>query len=210
MTGTGLALNGREQMGVYIACASVCVVNLYILINQFRWDWLSVMVIVASTLLVWIWTAIYSQFSSTGAFYRSVENVFAAASFWATVFLTVTISLLPRVTAKILQKVYYPRDIDIIREQSLGGIVIRSSSGVAPETHSKRTLVTNDEEIPIVNHRYGSSGSTATGEDNPAHHYGRCDSPATSRHPRMSIETREEFTSAAMLERIESTRSRNF
>lgn len=112
---TGQDTNGREQMGVYVACSAVVVVNAYILINQYRWDWVFGLVIAISALLVYIWTAIYSAFE--GTFYQTAGQIFGSLSFWCTSLLTIIICLLPRMTAKAIQKMYFPLDIDIIREQ---------------------------------------------------------------------------------------------
>jgi len=114
---TGRDLNGREQMGVYVACAAIVVVNTYVLINQYRWDWLFALIITISTILVFFWTGVYSQFKSVGTFYSAAGQVFGALSFWATILLTVIVCLLPRMAAKVVQKLFFPRDIDIIREQ---------------------------------------------------------------------------------------------
>ena len=114
---TGRDLGGKEQMGVYVACATIVVVNTYVLINQYRWDWLFVLIISISTLLVFFWTGVYSSFSGVGIFYKAANQVFGALSFWATLLLTVIVCLLPRMASKVVQKLFFPLDIDIIREK---------------------------------------------------------------------------------------------
>jgi len=104
-------------MGVYVACATIVVVNTYILINQYRWDWLFVLIITISILLVYLWTAIYSAFKSVGQFYQTAGQIYGSPSFWATSAVTVFVCLLPRMASKVVQKLFFPRDIDIIREQ---------------------------------------------------------------------------------------------
>ncbi|KAI5809953.1 phospholipid-translocating P-type ATPase [Peziza echinospora] len=116
-THNGLDLGGREQMGVYVACSAIFVVNAYILINAYRWDWLFGLVTGVSILLIFIWTGIFSAFPSTNSFHTTASHVYGSLSYWLVVLLTIILCLLPRVAAKAIQKMYFPRDIDIIREQ---------------------------------------------------------------------------------------------
>ncbi|RPB27513.1 phospholipid-translocating P-type ATPase [Terfezia boudieri ATCC MYA-4762] len=121
VTRDGLDLAGREQMGVYVASSAIVVVNLYILMNTYRWDWLFGLIVAISILCIWIWTFIFSSFKSTNAFHTTSIHVYGALSFWAVVFLTITICLLPRLAAKTIQKLFFPLDVDIIREQVRSG-----------------------------------------------------------------------------------------
>lgn len=119
VTSNGLDLADRERMGVYVACATVVVGNAYILLNTYRWDWLMLLLVVVSILLIWFWTGVYTAFPSSAGiqFYESASEVFGQLSFWALSLLIVFICLLPRFTAKAFQKIFWPRDVDIIREQ---------------------------------------------------------------------------------------------
>ena len=247
---TGQDLGGREQMGVFVACAAIVVVNSYVLINQYRWDWLFVLVIAISTLLVFLWTGIYSQFKSVGSFYSAAEQVFGALSFWATTAITVMICLLPRMASKIVQKLFFPRDIDVIREQVRDGkfdylynkptestlaASSISSEIVKPPT---QTFEQDDELRPIYppsvaptatttgkrasgNGSNGSDGSGFPGGegtftprrfslerhrpsmDRARPSFDRLRSSMDGR-PRASFEATNDFTSAAMLARMES------
>lgn len=85
--------------------------------NTYRWDWLMCLLVSISILLIFFWTGVYSAFTSSDMFYKAAPQVFGAATFWATIFLSVVVSLLPRFAAKTIQKIYYPYDVDIIREQ---------------------------------------------------------------------------------------------
>ncbi|KAF3916030.1 hypothetical protein AA313_de0209354 [Arthrobotrys entomopaga] len=113
----GLLLNNREEMGVYAASACIVVVNVYVLMNQYRWDSVFVGIVAFSILLIWFWTGVYSQFQSSVNFYKSAEQVYGALSFWVNLLITVVVCLLPRFACKVVQKLYFPYDIDIIREQ---------------------------------------------------------------------------------------------
>ncbi|KAK5954495.1 phospholipid transporting ATPase [Knufia fluminis] len=116
-TESGRGVADRSRMGVYIACADIVVVNAYILLNLHRWDWLTVLVTVISTLLIFFWTGVYSSFEGSFQFYKSGAEVYGSLSFWVLLLLTVMICLLPRFCVKFFQKNYRPYDVDVIREQ---------------------------------------------------------------------------------------------
>ena len=113
--GRGIADRGR--MGVYAACVSILVINSYIMLNTYNWDWIMSLVAAISTLLIWAWTGIYSSFEASFQFYRAGSEVYGSLTFWALTLLIWIICLLPRFSIKFFQKNYRPYDIDIIREQ---------------------------------------------------------------------------------------------
>ena len=121
VTGNGLDLNERTRYGIYIATSAVIVVNTYVLLNTYRWDWLMVLLVVISILLIYFWTGVYSAFTSSDVWYNAAPQVLGTLSYWVTVLLTVIICLLPRFAIKSFQKVFLPYDIDIIREQARQG-----------------------------------------------------------------------------------------
>ena len=55
-TANGHDLNGAKQMGIFIASSAVVVVNLYILFNSNRWDWLMLLITGISVMLIWLCT----------------------------------------------------------------------------------------------------------------------------------------------------------
>lgn len=117
----GLDIADRPRMGVLIASAAVISSNTYILLNTYRWDWLTVAINAFSSLLIFFWTGVYSSAKASYQFYKSAPQVYGALAFWAALLVTVAICLLPRLFIKAIQKVFFPRDVDIIREQvSLG------------------------------------------------------------------------------------------
>ncbi|KMU77251.1 P-type ATPase [Coccidioides immitis RMSCC 3703] len=121
VTENGLDLNDRMRMGIFVGCSAVVASNVYILLNTYRWDWLTVLINAISSLLIWFWTGVYSSVLASGQFYKSGAEVFGSLSFWALTLLTVTICLAPRFAIKSFQKIYFPRDVDIIREQVIMG-----------------------------------------------------------------------------------------
>ncbi|KAK5277297.1 phospholipid transporting ATPase, partial [Cryomyces antarcticus] len=113
-TESGQNVNDGKRMGVYVANATIVVVNVYILLNTYRWDWLMVLITAISILLIWFWTGVYSAFTAGFTFYEAAPQVYTQLSFWALTLLTIVICLLPRFAVKAFQKIYYPRDVDII------------------------------------------------------------------------------------------------
>jgi len=117
VTHQGNNINDRERIGVYVAFIVVIVNNLYILMNTYRWDWLMGLLVAISILLIFAWTGIYTQFTaSTQTLYYAAEEIFGQVTFWASVVLVSAMCLLPRFICKCIQKVYFPYDVDIVRE----------------------------------------------------------------------------------------------
>ncbi|KAK6361092.1 hypothetical protein TWF730_004841 [Orbilia blumenaviensis] len=242
----GRMLNNREQMGVYAASACIVVVNVYVLMNQYRWDYLFLGIVSFSILLIWFWTGVYSQFMDSVNFYKSAEQVYGALSFWVNLLITVVVCLLPRFACKVVQKLYFPYDIDIIREQVRQGkfrylyedegtmALPRSSvnSGFSnlPKSRPSNPFASEeDDERPIyppsiaptattVGKRESHQGSDGAESDIfslPAHRFSVDERPrnsfdrirASMDRTRPSFEASNDFTSAAMLARVESRNS---
>jgi phospholipid-translocating ATPase len=117
----GLNVEDRVRLGCYIAHPAVLTINLYILINTYRWDWIMLLVIALSDLFIFFWTGIYTTTTGSGVFYKAAPQVYGEATFWAVFFLTPVICIFPRFAIKSIQKVYFPYDVDIIREQDRQG-----------------------------------------------------------------------------------------
>jgi phospholipid-translocating ATPase len=117
VTNSGRGVADTSRMGVYVACATIIVANTYVLLNTYRWDWLILLIVTVSTLLIFFWTGVYSSFKGSFQFYKAGAEVYGELSFWVLTLLTVIICLLPRFSVKFFQKNYRPLDIDIIREQ---------------------------------------------------------------------------------------------
>ncbi|KAL9108896.1 MAG: hypothetical protein Q9227_006427 [Pyrenula ochraceoflavens] len=248
-TKDGRGINDMSRVGVYVACPTIAVINLYILLNTYRWDWLMVLIVVLSPLLIWSWTGIYSSFTVSFQFYRSAAEVYGQLSFWVLALLTVIICLLPRFSIKFIQKNYFPRDVDIIREQVRQGkfkyldeyeayvppsadISTASSDLMKPVKPSASRQSITESERPIyppsetatTRTRMGrkQDGSDGTQSTVPEYDY----PPPPLRRPsiervrssferarasmdklRPSFEGSNDFTSAALLTRLESSYS---
>lgn len=121
ITMNGLDISDRLRLGAYIAHPAVITINLYILINTYRWDWLMLLLVVISDLFIFFWTGVYTSSSYSGTFYGAATEVYGEATFWAVFFITPVICIFPRFAIKSLQKVYFPYDVDIVREQITQG-----------------------------------------------------------------------------------------
>ena len=247
VTSNGLNVNDRDRFGVYIACATVVVVNVYVLLNTYRWDWLMLLIVSVTILLIWLWTGIYTAFVGSQSFYKAAPQVYGQLSFWALTLLIVLICLIPRFTAKSFQKVFLPRDVDIIREQvqqgkfkyldNYGAYV--PPAGKISSTTSSDVSKTNDpgamrSPIPLDDDRrpiYPPSVAQTATTNNPQSQNGSdvAEYRRSLEHPhrpsldrprpsfdrmrqsmdriRPSFEQSNDFTSAALLTRVESSHS---
>jgi phospholipid-translocating ATPase len=245
ITDNGLDVQDRLRLGCYVAHPAVLTINLYILINTYRWDWIMLLVVVLSDLFIFFWTGVYTATSYSAFFYDAAPQVYAQASFWAVFFITPVICLLPRYAVKAIQKVYFPYDVDIIREQVVMGAFKHvgpqdaikesvesgssdSSTGSAVKRHQQFPSVDEDRRpiYPPTLHsttthnarsQNGSDGTNYTRHeasteitvrpslDRVRPSYDRM--RASMDRMRPSYEQSNDFTSAAMLSRYESTRS---
>ncbi|KAF2017278.1 phospholipid-translocating P-type ATPase [Aaosphaeria arxii CBS 175.79] len=251
-TSNGLGIGDIKRMGVIIATIAVMAANFYVLFNSYRWDWLIVVVIIISTLFIWLWTGIYSSFPASAQFYKAGAEVYGSLTFWVVILLATVICLLPRFTVKVIQKIYFPRDVDIIREQVKQGKFdylketeafvpppppvekMDSMASSEPAKYKAANAQMGDEDIrPIyppsvaptatTHNPRSQNGSGSTDytfrqsvEGIPAHRMSM-DRPRPSYdrarmsmdRVRPSFEASNDFTSAAMLTRMESSHSRN-
>ncbi|KAJ5213801.1 hypothetical protein N7449_000970 [Penicillium cf. viridicatum] len=114
---SGRNINDRGRIGILVASCAVIASNLYIMMNTYRWDWFTSLINFISSVLLFLWTGIYTSFNSSGQFFHSAAEVYGSLSYWVVLLMTVVICLLPRFTYNSIQKVFFPRDVDIIREQ---------------------------------------------------------------------------------------------
>ncbi|OQE18015.1 hypothetical protein PENSTE_c019G07314 [Penicillium steckii] len=250
-TENGRDIADRTRMGVLVASCAVIASNVYIMMNTYRWDWFTCLINAISSLLIFFWTGIYSCFTASGQFYNSAAEVYGALSFWIVLLVTCMISLLPRFTWNAVQKVFFPLDVDIIREQvTLGkfkhlkdeddAVPPKVEAGkVAPSDDSaasselakpiqpqmKQDPGIPDDERPFYPpasvHQNGhnprsQNGSNGTNYTASLDQYPRPQSVdyvrrshERTRHSfervRQSFEASNDFTSAAMLQRMESS-----
>jgi phospholipid-translocating ATPase len=251
ITMNGLSIDDRYRLGAYIAHPAVLTINSYILMNTYRWDWLMLLIVFLSDIFIFFWTGIYTSFTSSDQFYGAAKEVYGEATFWAVLVLVPVICLFPRFAIKSLQKVFFPYDVDIVREQERLGAFAHlkpevtsveavsdeksqksKSSGSSRAKHNQYASV--DEDLrPIyppstvtrttTQNHHSQNGSDSTNYTNNRY---SLEVPPTQTRPSMdrarpsydrmrqsmdrtrySYEASNDFTSAARLSRIESSRS---
>ncbi|CAK7896779.1 phospholipid-transporting ATPase Dnf1p [[Candida] anglica] len=113
----GLPIDHRFWMGVMVTAIACISCNFYILFHQYRWDWLSTFIVLLSIFLIYFWTLVWSSVvTSALEFYDAGVQIMQSANFWAITSIGVLICLAPRFCYDICQKIFWPKDIDIIRE----------------------------------------------------------------------------------------------
>lgn len=250
VTENGLDIAELKRMGIIVATIAVFSANFYVLFNTYRWDWLICVVVVISTLLIWFWTGVYTSFTGSAQFYKGGAEVYSAIMFWAILLLAVVACLLPRFVVKSLQKIYFPLDVDIIREQIKQGKFdyLKDTNAYLPPSPDKviSKVSSDTSKYKAANAQEGdddvrpiyppSVAPTAT-THNPRSQNGSGSTDYTFRRSvegipqhrismdrarpsydrarmsmdrvRPSFEASNDFTSAAMLTRMESAHSRN-
>ncbi|KAK4198443.1 putative type IV phospholipid-transporting ATPase [Triangularia verruculosa] len=118
----GLDIAERTRLGCYVAHPAVFTINAYILINTYRWDWLTLLAIVISDVFIFFWTGVYTASTYAVTFYQAAPQVYQELTFWMCFIVTPAICLLPRLVIKCIQKQMFPYDVDIIREQAKQGL----------------------------------------------------------------------------------------
>ena len=248
VTEDGRNINDNKRIGVYVACPTIAVVNTYVLMNTYRWDWLMLLLVAFSILLIFFWTGVYTAFTASQQFYKAAPEVYGQLTFWTLLLLTISICLLPRFSIKAFQKVFMPRDVDIIREQVSQGkfkFLDRFEAYVPPgkapsaassdvsapmKSTTKTPDIMADDERPIYppsiaatgtthnpRSQNGSDGTNYTGHrtslerptrpsfDRPRPSFERMRDSMDRIRP--SYEASKDFTSAALLTRVESSHS---
>ncbi|KAI0542746.1 hypothetical protein GGR58DRAFT_451816 [Xylaria digitata] len=264
IAGNGKDVIERQRLGAYIAHPAVITINLYILINTYTWDWLTVLIIAISDLLIFFWSGVYTSSTFAQTFYGSAGQIYGELSFWIVLVLTPLICIAPRYASKALQKVFWPYDVDIIREQVTSGKFgkgterreehnvddskesLSSSSGSSRRKHHQPQQSVDEDLRPIYppsiaatsvaghgpRSQRGSDGTNYTRHDismetpvnqpadipnipvrqsidrvRPSYDRIRASIDRMDRGCRASFEASNDFTSAAMLSRFESTHS---
>ncbi|ODV64783.1 phospholipid transporting ATPase [Hyphopichia burtonii NRRL Y-1933] len=112
----GLPVDHRFWIGIVVTCISCIACNFYILSHQFRWDWLSSLIVALSILVIYGWTGIWTSSMASAEFYKAAAQIFGQTSFWACSFIGILVCLIPRFFYDFVQRIYWPKDVDIIRE----------------------------------------------------------------------------------------------
>lgn len=160
----GLALDHRFLIGIVVASISCITCNLYILMHQYRWDYLSVLFVSLSVLILFGWTGIWTSVVASQEFYNAAAEMYGATTFWACLFIGILVCLLPRLVFDFLQKLYWPYDIDIIRECELRGDFDAYPYDYDP-TDPNRVKLSNYTKEYAAGEEYVGGSTTSTGSD---------------------------------------------
>lgn len=120
-TMSGRGVNYKEAVGVYAASTAILACNAYVLMNQFRWDWLSIFINVLSTGFLFAWTGIYTVFPASNVFYKTAPHVYGTLTFWSNLLVGLVACLLPRFLYMAVRHVFYPDEVDLVRERLARG-----------------------------------------------------------------------------------------
>lgn len=112
----GLTLDHRFYMGVLVATICIVSCNSYVMLRQYRWDWLTCLINFLSNMILFAWTGIWSSVVGSGEFFKVAARLYGAPSFWACFFIGFLMCMLPRFCWDFACSVLYPSDIEIIRE----------------------------------------------------------------------------------------------
>ena len=153
----GLDVSERYRLGAYILHPTIITINMYILMNTYRWDWIMLLVVVLSDLFVFFWTGVYTSSTYSEYMYHTAPEIYAQLTFWLVFLLTPVVCLFPRFLVKSIQKVYFPYDVDIIREQITMGKFreVEKAAAVAAAAETGETDLKSGTDS-------GSSDSSAT------------------------------------------------
>ena len=120
-TMSGLNISDRTRIGCVVAACAILSTNFYVMFNSYNWDWLTVLINCISSLLLFFWTGVFTSGSLSYDFGGAAHEVYGTLNFWICLLLTIVMALLPRFVVKSVQKVFFPYDTDIIREQKSMG-----------------------------------------------------------------------------------------
>ncbi|KAI0320024.1 phospholipid-translocating P-type ATPase [Amylostereum chailletii] len=123
--GTPLSWNGKTleslaDFGTTASVAAIFAANCYVGINTHYWTIITWLVVLGSSIVMLLWILVYSFFPSFD-FVNEVQILYIGVLFWATVFLTLAVALLPRYLVKVISSAYLPEDSDIVREMWVKG-----------------------------------------------------------------------------------------
>ncbi|OCH91758.1 phospholipid-transporting ATPase 1 [Obba rivulosa] len=152
----GKTLESLSDFGTTVSVAAIFAANTYVGLNTHYWTIMTWIVVVGSSLVMLLWIVIYSFFQSDD-FNDEVIILFGNVVFWATVVISVVISLAPRFLVKYVSSVYLPLDRDIVREMWVMGN-LKEQLGISHRRDQKKTKG-NLEQAPMFHQPHWRSDS---------------------------------------------------
>ena len=111
----------KSLFGMIAAFTSVICANVYVGLNNYSWNYITVFAVCFGILAFIVLTIIVNAVPEQMLF-GSLAVILVQPTFYFTVFVTCVVTLFPRVFFKYLQSTFMPNDIDIIREVEKFGI----------------------------------------------------------------------------------------
>jgi phospholipid-translocating ATPase len=157
----GLAVNHRYWIGLAVCSIAVMSCNIYVISNQYRWDWFSLLIATLSCLFLYMWTGIYSSVVYSKDMYKMASEMFGTCIYWAVIVVGIVAALLPHYTYLAMQKLFYPLDVDLIREKwYMGEFDYLPPTG--EENNEKYKLATQQQQHQQRKECYSPDGSPAS------------------------------------------------
>ncbi|KAJ1917674.1 hypothetical protein H4219_003086 [Mycoemilia scoparia] len=106
---------GQFDFSTMVAIAIVICANLVVGLNSWSWNWIMWVAIALSIIVCLAFTIIASQVKTYSLI--GIGNIiFGNINFWLVLLMAIFVAILPRYIIKAYQKIYAPRDIDVVRE----------------------------------------------------------------------------------------------
>ncbi|KZT71083.1 phospholipid-translocating P-type ATPase [Daedalea quercina L-15889] len=156
----GRTFESQSDLGTTVAVAAIFAANCYVGLNTHYWTVITWVVVFGSSVIMILWIVIYSFFN-TPNFNDEVIILFSEVIFWATVIMSVIISLTPRFLVKYFRSSYMPLDRDIIREMWVMGD-LKDQLGLGHRKYRKRSAKYDAEKTPMFQQpHYRSESETS-------------------------------------------------
>lgn len=148
----GMPVDHRFWLGVFSAHIAVFSCNTYILLRQYRWDWLTLLFWFLSFAVLLFWTGVWtSSLSGSTIFYKAGAECYGTLSFWVLFAIGTFSSVIPRIAYDVCRQLLKPNDVDIIREQVRKGMYANLPSDYDPTIPNVVSKQSNVESPPAKN-----------------------------------------------------------
>lgn len=180
------------EFGTTVAVCAVTAANLFVGLHIRYWTWMVFVVIIASTLAIHVWIAIYSQFpvftfqneivceflpallAAKALADVCVADLYSTLNFWTSLVFVIVAAIGPKFIWKYIQSAYYPLDSDIVREMEVLGSCGKEHLDLeAQSKHEDHPLVPSPTSSNPLRERNMSDGS-----EDPRTPYGQADGGA--------------------------------
>ena len=148
---SGIMFDHRFSLGVFVTAISCSSSNIYVFLRQYRWDWVSFVAVAASIFMVIIWTFVWTAGLWSSEFYQMAEQVYPRAVYWLCVVVGICVCLMPLFFYEVVQKLFFPRDCDIVRERVHLGAYDAYPDKYDPTDPDRQVVVAVPNEADLEN-----------------------------------------------------------